>query len=79
MVVGPARSEIALVGAVHEHGRTVPGESRTVGVYRYGKLVGTEVKQIPAKPYPKREFMRPAFEKVRDRLPEFWANSFVEG
>lgn len=79
MVVGPGRSAIALIGAIHEHGRTVKAKPRVVGVYSGGVKVGQMTVDLFDKPYPKRPFMRPAFEKVRDRLPEFWANSFVEG
>jgi hypothetical protein len=78
VVVGPGRSAIALVGAVHEHGRKVQGKP-LVHVAKVDGVIVRTVEERGPLVYPQRSFMAPAFEKVRDRLPKFWADSLKEG
>ena len=62
VIIGPARSAIGQVGAIHEHGEKA-------------KVKSYNPEQMNLASYPKRPFMKPAMDETLQRLPTFWEKS----
>ena len=76
-VIGPARSDIGLIGKLHEAGGKHEIKTAKMLVRREGgklrRVRGPEIMTDAS--YPARPFMGPTFEKFKPKLPKFWQDS----
>jgi len=62
VVIGPSNNKVGDIAATHEHGGTEQHKKKDGSGYYSAS-------------YPARPYMGPAFEKIKNKLPEFWHNA----